>query len=80
MSRGQFSICSQQSLLQRLLKEIIYFEYPTLGYAIKSIPGKSEFYIKLKGGKQFKIKHSDIQMLPSTKGVKEITRFQYRYY
>jgi len=71
---------SHKSFHERLSEETIYFEYPRLGYAIKSIPGKSEFYIKLKGGVQFKIKHSEIQMLPSIKGVKVITRLQYMYY
>ncbi|MGE5458580.1 MAG: hypothetical protein ACM3RX_09530 [Methanococcaceae archaeon] len=69
-----------QSLKQRLLREIIYFENRNLGIAIKSMPGRGDYYIKLKSGKQFRVKHTVIEMLPSMNGIKEITKLQYLNY
>lgn len=71
---------NHQSLPYRLLREIIYFENRNLDIAIKSMPGRPDYYIKLRSGKQFRIRHTDIQMLPSMNGVTEITKLQYLNY
>lgn len=69
------------SILQRLLKEPIFVEYPIIGVAIKSNSMCApEYYIKFKGGKEYKIEQSSLIMAKAINEAKEITREQYENY